>query len=282
MAVRIYTDSASDIVGEIDPLVRVVPLRVSFGDDEYHDGVDLSHERFYELLVESDELPKTSQATPYELGKIFGEAVDAGDEVVMVTLSAELSGTYQSAVTAAAEFDGKVFVVDSRTVCVAQRILVELGLRLAHEGLSAREIAQELNRRREDVRIVALLDTLEYLRRGERISAATSVLGEMLSIKPVVGVEDGVVKLLGKARGSRNGNNFLNQEVEQSGGIDFSMPFALGYTGLSDKLLRKYVEDSRSLWEHKVDELPIHTIGVAIGTHVGPNAIALAYFRGRD
>ena len=129
--------------------------------------------------------------------------------------------------------------------------------------------------------MVGLLDTLEFLRRGGRIPASAAALGKLLSIKPVITITDGVVELLGKARGSKNGRNLLTQQVEAAGGIDFSMPIELAYAGLDDALLRKYVEDSRHIWEGHVelDDLPVHTVGATIGTHVGPGAIALAFFK---
>lgn len=283
MSVRVITDSASDILpGEHEGLV-VLPLSVTFGAKTYEDGVDLSHERFYELLVEEDELPKTGQVNPFAFSQALDAAYEAGDEVVIVTLSSKLSGTNQSAVTAAAEAKGVVRVVDSLNVCVGERVLVEYALRLAAKGAGAVEIAEELVHVRDRVCVVGLLDTLEYLRRGGRISAAAGAVGELLSIKPVISIEDGEVALLGKARGSKNGRNLLNEQVRHAGGIDFGMPVALGYAGLSDKLLRKYIADSRDLWAAGFPDgnLPIHTVGATIGTHVGPGAIALAFFRAR-
>ena len=281
MSVRVITDSASDILpGEHEGLV-VLPLSVTFGATTYEDGVDLTHERFYELLVEEDELPKTGQVNPFAFAQAIEEAHEAGDEVVIVTLSSKLSGTNQSALAAAAEAKGVVRVVDSLNVCVGERVLVEYALRLVARGLGAVEIADELAHVRERVRVVGLLDTLEYLRRGGRISAAAGAVGELLSIKPVIAIEDGEVVLLGKARGSKNGRNLLNEQVRGAGGIDFGMPVALGYAGLSDKLLRKYIDDSRELWAAGFPDgnLPVHTVGATIGTHVGPGAIALAFFR---
>ena len=281
MPVRIITDSASDIrPGEHEGLV-VLPLSVSIGSETYADGVDLTHERFYELLVEKDELPKTGQVNPYAFSRAFEDAYAAGDDVVCVTLSSKLSGTNQSAITAAAEAKVVVRVVDSMSVCVGERVLVEYALRLAAEGRSAVEIADELTAARDRICVVGLLDTLEYLRRGGRISAAAAGVGQLLSIKPVITIEGGEVKVLGKARGSKNGRNLLNEQVVGAGGIDFGLPVALGYAGLSDKLLRKYIEDSRGIWEAGFPdgELPVHTVGATIGTHVGPGAIALAFFR---
>lgn len=286
MTVRIITDSASDIVTTEHPDLVVLPLSISFGSATYSDGVDLTHERFYELLVEEDELPKTGQVNPYAFEQAFEEAVEAGDEVVAITLSSKLSGTNQSAVTAAAEVvtknsDAQIHVVDSLNVCVGERILVEYALRLVEQGLSAAEIATELETARNQICVVGLLDTLEYLRRGGRISGAAGAVGELLSIKPVITVKDGKVTMLGKARGSKNGRNLLNEQVMNAGGIDFAQPLALGYAGLSDKLLRKYIEDSRALWEegYPQGDLPVYTVGATIGTHVGPGAIALAFFK---
>lgn len=281
MSVRIVTDSASDILPGEYPGLVVLPLSVSFGETVYADGADLTHERFYELLVEEDEMPKTGQVNPYAFSQAFDEAYAAGDEVVCVTISSKLSGTNQSAVTAAAGAGTVVRVVDSKSVCVGERILVQEALRLASEGMTAVEIADALCELRERVCVVALLDTLEYLRRGGRIGSAAAGVGALLSIKPVITVEDGAIAVLGKARGSRNGRNLLSEQVEKAGGIDFGMPLALGYAGLSDKLLRKYIEDSRAIWAPGFPDgdLPVYTVGATIGTHVGPGAIALAFFR---
>ena len=286
MSVRVITDSASDITAADiaaagNPALTVLPLSVTFGDVTYEDGVDLTHRRFYELLVEGDDLPKTGQVNPYAFERAISAARGAGEEVVVITLSSRLSGTNASASTAAAAFGEGVHVVDSKSVTVGERVLVDYALRLVDQGLSAADIASELERAREDVHVVGLLDTLEYLRRGGRIPASAAALGTLLSIKPVITIADGVVEMLGKARGSRNGRNLLTQQVEAAGGIDFSMPIELSYAGLDDSLLRKYVEDSRHIWEGHValGDLPVHTVGATIGTHVGPGAIALAFFR---
>lgn len=279
MAVRIITDSGFDVPDASDARLTVLPLSITFGDTTYADGVDLTNDRFFELLIESDELPKTSQATPYAYTQIFEQVRAAGDEAVVITLSSGLSGTYQSALTAAADYP-EVHVVDSKNVTIAQGILVQYALRLVDEGRAADEIASLVESARERLVLLALLDTLEYLKRGGRIPKSVGAIGELLSIKPVVGVRDGEVVMLGKARGSKNGRNLLHQEVEKNG-IDFTMPVLIGYSGLSDKLLRKYLEDNRAIWEDKVaeEDLPITSVGATVGTHVGPNAIALAFFR---
>ena len=193
--------------------------------------------------------------------------------------SSKLSGTYSCAVKAAKKFAGKVFVVDSLNACIGERILLLYALRLVKEGkLSASEIAAELDCKKKKIQLLAVLDTLKYLRKGGRISAVSAFAGEMLSIKPVVSVVKGEVKLAGKAIGSRKGNNLLNQLLEKCGGVDFDMPYALGYSGLTDNYLQKYIKDSEKLWKDKVQSLPVYMIGSTIGTHVGPDAIAVAFF----
>lgn len=281
MSIRIITDSASDMSPTEHPALRVLPLSVTFGTDVYMDGVDIDHQRFYEMLVERDELPKTGQVNPYAFSQTIAEAREAGDEAVIITVGAKLSGTNQSARTALAEAPGgDVFVVDSNNVTLGERVLVEYALRLVDEGRSAAQIAAAVEAVRDRVVVIGLLETLEYLVRGGRLSAAAGAVGTLLNVKPVVAAEDGLIVQLGKARGSKNGRNLLNQKVEKAGGVDFSMPLALGYTGLSDAVLKKYIEDSAALWAgHTEGELSIHTIGATIGTHVGPGAVAVAFFR---
>ena len=281
MSVRIITDSASDMSPAEHPALAVLPLSVTFGTDVYMDGVDIDHQRFYEMLVERDELPKTGQVNPYAFSQAIAEARDAGDEAVIITVGAKLSGTNQSARTALAEAPGgDVYVVDSNNVTLGERVLVEYALRLVDEGQGAAQIAAAVEAVRDRVVVIGLLETLEYLVRGGRLSAAAGAVGTLLNVKPVVAAEDGLIVQLGKARGSKNGRNLLNQKVEKAGGIDFSMPLALGYTGLSDAVLKKYIEDSAALWAgHTEGELPVHTIGATIGTHVGPGAVAVAFFQ---
>lgn len=281
MSVRIITDSASDMSPAEHPALAVLPLSVTFGTDVYMDGVDIDHQRFYEMLVERDELPKTGQVNPYAFSRAIAEVREAGDEAVIITVGAKLSGTNQSARTALAEAPGgDVFVVDSNNVTLGERVLVEYALRLVDEGRDAAQIAAAVEAVRDRVVVIGLLETLEYLVRGGRLSAAAGAVGTLLNVKPVVAAEDGLIVQLGKARGSKNGRNLLNQKVEKAGGVDFSMPLALGYTGLSDAVLKKYIEDSATLWAgHTEGELPVHTIGATIGTHVGPGAVAVAFFQ---
>lgn len=278
MKTRIIVDSTADLMPGCKEQVRVVPLTVHFGDREYIDGVTIDHKTFYEKLVEEDTLPTTSQATPDAFDKEFEAAKQAGESCVVITLSGKLSGTCQSASIAAADYEN-VYVVDSGNASVGGGILTELALQLRDEGLSASEIAARLDAEKQHVVTVALVDTLEYLKRGGRISKSLAFAGTMLQIKPVLAVTDGEIQLLGKARGSKMGNNLLAQEIQKAGGVDFSRPVLLGYTGLSDALLQKYIEDSRWLWADHAETLRYTTIGSVIGTHAGPGAVAVSFFK---
>ena len=278
MSVQIIVDSSVDVAERFREQLRIVPLIIHFGEEELIDGVTINKEQFYRRLVESDQLPATSQASPMAFQKLYEEVTQAGDSAVVITLASKLSGTYQSACIAAGDFDN-IYVVDSQTAAIGAGVLTEYALAQAEAGVGARELAADLERKREDVYLVALLDTLEYLKRGGRISKTTALAGGLLNIKPVLTIENGEILLVGKARGSRQGNNLLVEKIRACGGIDFQLPILLGYTGLTDAFLKKYVEDSRALWENGVDGLESTLIGGVIGTHAGPGAIAVAFFR---
>lgn len=195
----------------------------------------------------------------------------------MITISSKLSGTYQSAMIAAAGCSS-VYVVDSENASVGCGILVGLALRYLRDGMTASAIAEKLQEDKKKIVVISLLDTLEYLKRGGRISKA-AFAGGLLNIKPVISIADGEIQLLGKARGSKMGNNLLAQQIQKVGGIDFTKPVLLGYTGLSDVLLQKYIEDSSYLWSASLDAVRYVSIGSVIGAHAGPGAIAVAFFR---
>lgn len=277
MKTRIIVDSTVDLAPELKNKVHIVPLTVRFGDQEYIDGVTIDHKTFYEKLIETDVLPTTSQATPDNFITEF-EKLQKSEGAVVITLSHKFSGTNQSANIAAADYEN-VYVVDSGNVTMGSGILAERALQLAEDGLSAKEIAEKLEEEKKNIIIVALLDTLEYLKKGGRISSTVAFAGAVLNIKPVLSVTDGDITILGKARGSKMGNNLLVSEIDKAGGVDFSKPILFGYSGLSDALLLKYIEDSKHLWEGKLQNIRYDSVGSVIGTHVGPGAIVVAFFK---
>lgn len=280
MAVKFIIDSAADIIpSECDALgVAHLPLKVLFGEEEFADSVTITHGEFYEKLTTNPNHPTTSQVSPAEFEAAYERVTAGGDEAVVITISSKLSGTYQSAVIASEDYEGKVFVVDSLNATVGERALLRHGIRLAAEGLSAAEIAAKLDEIKTRIRLVATVDTLEYLKKGGRISSATAVVGGLLNIKPAIAVVDGVVETAGKARGAKAANALLRQLVEKSGGIDTTMPLCLAYSGSTDENLKKFMGEHGDLWEGIGDNLSVSSVGAVIGTHVGPGAVAVAFF----
>ena len=276
MAVKIIIDSTADLMPEVKKNLPVVPLTVHFGEEEYMDGVTITHKEFYEKLVSGDVLPTTSQATPAAFQEEFEKIHAAGDSAVVITLASKLSGTYQSAMIAASDYD-EIFVVDSESVAIGSGILAELALKMAAEGMDAASIAACLDEKKKQLRVLAVVDTLEYLKRGGRVSKAVAFAGGLLNIKPVLGIFHGEILMLGKARGLKQANSVLKSEIEKTGGVDFDQPVLLGYTGTEDDAMLRYMEDSKELWA-PAGEGRYTMIGSVIGTHAGPGAVAVAYF----
>ncbi len=280
MPIKLLVDSASDI-DSAEAQARgltMIPMEISFGSETYFDGVNLSRNEFFEKLIENDIFPKTSQINNYRFSETFEKAVSDGSEALCITMSSNLSATHQSAADAAKKFGGKVRVIDSKNASIGERILIDYAQRLIAEGRDLDETEKALNTAKTKIKLLALLNTLQYLQKGGRISLVTAFAGELLNIKPVVEVREGEVKLAGKALGSKKSNNLLMQMIEKSGGIDFGMPYAVGYSGLSDEVLKKYLSDSARIWQGQTDSIPSYQIGSTIGAHVGPGAIAVAYF----
>ena len=280
MSVTIIGDSACDMTQQEASAKGVVllPLKTIIDGQEYLDGVTITHEEFYEKLNTCQELPSTSQVSPAAFAEAFQQATAAGNEVVVLTISNGLSGTVQSAHIAAADFPGKVWVVDSENVTAGERVLLEYAIILRDQGLPACEIARELDSAKKRICLLARFDTVNYLMKGGRLSRAAALGCSVLNIKPIVTMVDGEAKLIGKGRGARHSRTLLTSFIHKHGGIDYSMPYMLAYTGTDDSLVREYAEENRSLWADSVDTLPISKVGSTIGTHAGPGAIAVAFF----
>ena len=280
MAIKLIVDSASDIDEREanERNITMIPMEISFGSETYFDGVTLSRNEFFEKLVETSVFPKTSQINKFRFAEVFERAVEDGSQAICIVMSSKLSSTYQSALDASKKFGGKVRVIDSKNACIGERILIDYAQILIDEGRTIDEVESILNKVKGKIHVLALLNTLQYLQKGGRISLMTAFAGGLLKIKPVVAVKDGEVKLVGKALGSKKGNNLLVQMIENSGGIDFEMPYATGYSGLSDELLKKYLSDSEYIWQGHTEKVPAYQIGSTIGAHIGPGGIAVAFF----
>ena len=276
MKTRIIVDSTVDVTDELRQRMHIVPLHVLFGDEEFVDGVTITSQEFYQRLVESSVLPTSSQPSPDSFEKAYEEVTAAGDEAVVLTISSKLSGTYQSACIAAEDYPN-IHVVDTLNATIAAGVLAELALKLADEGMDAKSIAARLVEVRERVCLLAAFDTLEFLKKGGRLSATAALAGSLLSIKPIISTPGGEIAILGKARGNRKANEMIMAEIEKRG-VDFSMPVLMGYTGLSGETLEKFHADSAQLWGDVSLEQRMVPICSVIGTHAGPGAYAAAFF----
>ena len=281
MAIKLLVDSSTDISKvEAEKLgIDMLSMFITFDGTDYLDGVDLLPEDFYKKLRESSVLPKTSQIVPARFEEAFEELTKEGDELLVITLSSKLSGTYASACTAAEGFGGKVCVVDSLNAAIGERLLVQYAMQLIERGtLTLQEIASELDEKKTRIRLYALLNTLEYLKKGGRISAATAIAGEVLSIKPIISVIDGEVKVVGKAMGARKGNMMLKGMYAKTNGADLALPYGMVYSGEDIQVVEANLKDCAKVFVSDGEGVPAYAIGATIGTHVGPGVVGLAYF----
>lgn len=282
--IKIITDSGSDIsqqeANRIN--IKVIPIVTIFSNVEYYDGVTISNEEFYHRLVDKKEYPKTTQVNPSSYMEAFEQEISSGNEILCITLGSKISGCYQSAILASSSFEKeKIHVFDSNSVSIGERNFVYLAIDCLNKGMTIEQTIAFLEKKKKESVTIASLDTLEYLERGGRISKTTAIIGNMFSIKPVIELKNGSIKLIGKARGYKNAHNLLNKTLEKYGGIDFSLPISVGYSGLSNELLEKYLESNKEVYQNNIKELPIYQIGAAIGTHCGPGTIVLSYFKKR-
>ncbi len=277
--IRILTDSTADLLPQQASAlgVRVVPLTIHFGDTHFLDGVELTSEQFYGMLAGCEKLPTTSQPAPGEFLREFLDARDAGDDVICILLSSALSGTFQSAQIAAAEADyDRIFLVDSCSVTLGLQLLVRRAAHLAAAGLTAPEIAEHLEQAKQHLRLFAIVDTLKYLHRGGRLSAAAALAGGLLGVKPLITItQEGSISLAGKARGLPGAYVALFKKIDEAGGIADPDSVLVGSTGTADSTgpIVRYLTQNLSL-----PEPGVYSIGAVVGTHAGPGACGIAFF----
>lgn len=274
--IQIVTDSASDItLKQAEEMnIQIVPLTILFEDGVCPQETDEDFQIFYEKLIKENGLPKTSQPTPNKYLEIFRLAKEVGDEVLVITLSGGLSGTVQSAKLAKdlAEYE-RIEIIDSKQAILTQRMLVEYAVKLRDEGKTLDEITALVLKQREKLTVFGMLDTLTYLKKGGRIPASMALLGNLLRIKPVIILKDSVLEQLGKARGRKDGLKMLCAQMEQAE-IDLSFPVYFGYT-LDPEPTKQFQAEMEQKFQLKNTKL--YPVGGVIGTHVGPNCVAVAF-----
>lgn len=275
---RIVTDTASDITLEQAAAmnIEVVSLDITFEDGPAPQRTEEDFRRFYERLEACEKLPVTSRTPPEEYIRIFEDAKESGDEVLVITLSSGLSGTVDSARMAKQIVDyDRVEVVDSRQAILTQRMLVELAVELREEGYQLQEIVARVKEMREQVVVCGVVDTLKYLQKGGRIPASLAAVGTLLRIKPVIILEDKILKQLGKARGHDAGEAMLYKRMEQDG-VNKAYPVYFGYTS-NRELVEKFMQQTKE--RYGLTQTRMFPIGGVIGTHCGTNCVAVAYVK---
>lgn len=277
--IKIITDSTSDIdlkyAQELN--VEVVPLKVIIDGKEYKDRIDLQPEEFYDLLVNSQTLPSTSQPSPQDFVDLYETAKNNNDSVIVITLSSVISGTYQSANLAKDLVDyDDIYVIDSLGTTQMQRLLVLKADALRNEGMNAQDLYTFLEAYKHRIRLFAFVDTLEYLYKGGRLSRTAATAGTLLKFKPIIGFDEGKLDVFAKARGTQKATAKIIDLIQQDGEMDLDEPICIGYTGSSDGLdkfentLRETLHFGETL--HGI-------VGPVIGTHAGPGARLIAYVK---
>ena len=274
--IRILVDSSADFeMNEIKEMnMAFVPISVTLGDDNYRDGIDLDKDKLYEMLAGTELFPKTAQPSPADFVEVFEEAKDHGDELIYISLSSGLSGTYQSATIAKnmVEYDG-IYLVDSLSATHTIRLMAEYAVKLREQGLTAKEIVANIERIKDRCRVIAGVDTLEYLCRGGRVSRAAAAIGELANLKPIITVsEEGTIKVIGKCVGRLKATSFLLKQLDEVG-VDTDYPFYTIYT---------YGTENVEKLEEKLAKAGVNVdgrqqIGATIGAHVGPGAFGMVF-----
>lgn len=276
--VRIITDSTCDLTKERREALGVlcVPLMVHIGEQTYHDGVDLTNTEFYKKLREEQTFPTTAQPTPHTFEEVFAQCLENKEEVVCIFISSKMSGTVQSANIAKNALETEdIYIVDSQTVCLSMGLLVEIAAKMAQDGKSAKEIYDAMETLKHRVRLCAAVETLEYLKKGGRLSATAATIGTLLNVHPIIGIADGLVTTLGKVRGKKKLYDTLKTMAVEDG-IDDTYPILFGHAQAQENYDKLY-ETCADLRENKT--VLYGEFGCVVGTHTGPGVVGLAYIK---
>lgn len=275
----IVLDSTADFPGvrELFANVRVVPLYVRFGDESFKDYVDIDPTAFYERLQRSPELPTTSQPTPADFLAVYEELAPQYEHILSLQLSSTLSGTFQSAQTAAELLGGgKVRVIDTRTVCASLALMALGVLRRLDEGTTDEEIDAFVARYQREHKLLFTVNTLEYLAKGGRIGKAAAFAGNLLNVKPILTIRDGEVVPLKRVRGNQKAFEEFRRLFESTTTDSPSLKVGIAHAAAPERLaaLQELVERVRP----QADVQITTQIGAVIGTHAGPGTIGFFWF----
>ncbi len=270
----IVTDSTCDIpLQQLASMgVEMLSLKVNFGDESFADKREITNEEFYARLAKSDALPTTTLLSIGEFLDCYAQFPD--DDIVVLTISSKLSGTYQSA-HAAAELSKRdnIYVIDTLSVTAGIALLIQQAVAMRDAGKGGREIAEEMETLKGRIRIFALIDTLKYLVKGGRLSGVSGAVGSVLGIKPIITILDGAVANLSKSRGIPAAVNELVRLVTVEHPIDHSLPHIYVHSdneAALDQLIAGLALDNA--------DAERYMIGGIVGTHAGPGACGICYF----
>lgn len=276
MAIKIITDSTCDIDLSLQKELNIdiLPLTVHFGDEEFRDGIDITKKEFYNKLRESDKSPTTSQVTPIAFETLFTRFIEEGHEIIVITIASKLSGTYQSANIAKTTLDNPhIHLIDSETTTMGLAWLVYEAIEMRDKGMSSQEIIMHLEELKKKIIIYAMIENLEYLKKGGRLSAVGATVGTLLSLKPIIQIKHGDISVVQKTRGIAKAHKWILNKVEDDH-IDTSRAIFFGHTDAPDKL-KPFVESARKR-EHTLIEETVE-IGITVGTHGGPGCVGIGF-----
>ncbi|MCD6434800.1 MAG: DegV family protein [Clostridiales bacterium] len=280
MAIKIITDSTADIPRSlVDELnIEVLPLTVNFPNKSYKDnGLELTDEEFFKKLKESSDLPTTSQVSPGEFVTVFEKHLEKYDEIICVDISSDMSGTFNAAIQAKNIIDSdRIHVIDSRMVSFAFGFVVVEAAKMAKENRSVDEIVEFAKNAHTKINNMFIFDTLDYLLKGGRLSKKEALLGSLLNIKPIITLVDGELKSLHKARGRKKAISYLINQLKEDCSKHSIDKIAL-YRGVDSDMFEEIKKIINS--EFEFQEILESKLGIVVGTHAGPGAIAISYFR---
>ncbi|MCR4442745.1 MAG: DegV family protein [Peptococcaceae bacterium] len=276
--VKIVTDSTADLpsslVNELD--IRVVPLKVVFGDMIYREGLDITVKEFYEKMAASEQLPRTSQPSPGEFKDAYEELTSDGSNVVSIHISARMSGTFQSALMAKNSLPGRdIRVLDSKMVSMALGLVVLAAARAARDGKSVDEVERTAIETMSKVKTYFVVDTLENLAKGGRIGRASALLGTVLNVKPILTFEDGFVTPFERVRGKGKALERIFQLVKEYSQKKGPIRCALVHANALDEAVKFH---QKLVSELNYSEHIIGEVGAVVGTHAGAGTIGLLFY----
>lgn len=279
MGIRILTDSVADIPKEIvEQLhIEVLPLTVNFEDGSYKDGIEITKEEFYKKLSKAQKLPTTSQITPGDFINVFERLTKKGDEVIAILISSKLSGTYNSAVSAKKHLeDEKITVIDSKLVTFVEGLIVVEAARMAAKGHSKSEIIDRVMYMKENIECKFIIDDIEYLKKGGRLTAGQALIGKLLNIKPIITMEDGSLVFDNKVRGKKKSIKWVINWLKENNYNLEEKTVGLFHSDCYEFLMDLHEELSSNF---NVKEIIEAKVGAVVGTHAGPGCIGIAFVK---